>query len=57
MYIRTCIHLIHVCALVVSYFGSYRFDDVLVGAPLFFKGSSLPEVGAVYVYENTVTVS
>ena len=42
---------------VVSCFGSYRFDDVLVGAPLFFKGSSLPEVGAVYVYENTVTVS
>ena len=37
--------------------GCYRFDDVLVGAPLYFKGSSLPEVGAVYIYENTVNVS
>ena len=42
---------------VLYYFGCCSLDDVLVGAPLYFKGSSLPEVGAVFIYENIVSVS
>jgi hypothetical protein len=33
-------------------FNGDGFDDLLVGAPLYFKGSGLPEVGAVYIFEN-----
>ena len=33
-----------------------RFDDLLVGAPLYYT-DSLPEVGTVYIYENQVIVS
>nr|WEL12720.1 integrin alpha 5 [Halisarca dujardinii] len=38
-------------------FNNDGFDDVLVGAPLYFKASGLPEIGAVYIYDNQVTAT
>jgi hypothetical protein len=35
-------------------FNGDGFQDVLVGAPLYFTTASIPEAGAVYIYENQV---
>ena len=42
--------------LQISIFLTLRFQDVLVGAPLYFTTASIPEAGAVYIYENQVNV-